>query len=94
MNAKERIRIAKIYERRLKEMVPQTYAAFVISMKDQIQGLHYDDILAVLEETQDLWNQASNGLIDLVEECREAYGIDIMTAYTAEEIGEENGDEI
>lgn len=73
-----------MYERRLKEMTPIVYSAFAIAMKRQM-GAEYDDILAVLAETQYLWEQANDGNIDILRLCSEETGVNIITGATAME---------
>lgn len=74
----------RMYERRLKEMTPIVYSAFAIAMKRQM-GAEYDDILAVLAETQYLWEQANDGNINILDLCFEETGVNIITGATAME---------
>ena len=84
MNRQQLNNFLRMYERRLKEMTPKIYSAFAIAMKRQM-GAEYDDILAVLAETQYLWEQANDGKIDILKLCSEETGVDIVTGATAME---------
>ena len=90
---KQLTRVAKIYERRMKEMVPVIYASFATAMKLETDA-SYDDILAVLARTQELWQAHTDGETDILEECFATTGIDIMTEHTANELNITEGDEI
>lgn len=89
---KQLIRMANLYERRVKEMVPIIYSAFALAMKREL-GSEYEDILRVLAESQALWDQSKRNEIDILEKCYDETGISIMSEYTAMETGQE-GDEI
>lgn len=91
MKRSSKIDIFRIYERRIKELVPVIYSAFSIAMYEE--GAEYEDILRVLGRTQQLWQDSQDGYIDIKKYCSELTGVDIMTAYTANEKGE-SGEEI
>ncbi len=90
---KQLTRVAKMYERRMKEMVPIIYASFATALKT-VMNAEYDDILDVLATTQELWERNKSGEIDIIEECFEVTGIDIMTEQTADEFDISEGDRI
>lgn len=77
----------KRYRRMIREIVPQVYAAFAVSLHRRY-GFGFIRIGRVLADTQDYWNAAKNKEIDIVQLCADETGIDIMSEITAEELGE------
>lgn len=69
------------YLRRIKELVPVIYAAFALALHEE--GFGFKRIVRVLAETQSLWNRHAAGELNIIEECSEKLGIDMMSETTA-----------
>lgn len=70
------------YHRKIKELVPVIYAAFALALHEE-EGFGFKRIVRVLGETQSLWNRHAAGELNIIEECSEKLGIDMMSETTA-----------
>lgn len=70
--------------------MPKIYAAFAISLHRRY-GFGFVRIGRVLADTQTYWLDAMEGAggEDILRQCIEETGVDVMSAITAKELGEE-----
>ena len=75
------------YHRKIREIVPVIYAAFALALHEE--GFGFKRVVRVLAETQNLWNRHASGELNIITECSEKLGIDMMSEATARTQGVE-----
>ena len=88
-NKPDQIRRAMLFSRAVDEIVPKVYAGFVMTLHTRF-GVEYEDIVYALRDTQRYWQEEE----DIIQQCLEVTGIDVMSSLTAQERGEEEGMEV
>ena len=78
-----------MFSRAVDEIVPKVYAGFVMTLHTRF-GVGYEDIVYALRDTQRYWQTEE----DIIQQCLEVTGIDVMSSLTAQERGEEEGMEV
>ena len=78
----------KRFRRKIDELAPTIYAAFCIALKREFKFGYYRTY-RVLKVTQVLWHEAAVGGLDIVKQCEEETGIDLMSELRAREQGVE-----
>lgn len=73
-----------MFSRAVDEIVPKVYAGFVMTLHTRF-GVDYEDIVYALRDTHRYWMEEE----DIVKQCLDVTGIDIMSSLTAEETGSE-----
>lgn len=63
------------------DIIPKLYSAFAIALWRGLDMSDDDKVEAIediISETQLIWQECADGRIDILEECRELTGIEIM----------------
>ena len=71
----------KVMQAKIADTLPRMYSAVAIALWHQLDMPDEEKVEAiesVFAETQEIWQKCADGMINIMEECKELTGIEIM----------------
>lgn len=75
----------------IREMVPKIYAGFCLVLWEDFH-LSFEQIVYILKRTQALWQSDGENGFDIVKECADKTGINLLSKVTADAAGIKEGE--